>query len=72
MPADSLMFPPGKCAFHYLRDVTVSAEAHGLLGEPGILLRGYACHSDAFPFFRTEFPGGTACCKLLYRNELRR
>lgn len=50
------MLPLGKQAFAYQRDVTVSAEAHNLLWEPGILLRGCECHSDAFPFFRSEFP----------------
>lgn len=51
------MLPLGKQAFAYQRDDKVSAEPHNLLWEPGILLRGCECHSDAFPFFRSEFPG---------------
>jgi hypothetical protein len=66
------MFPLGKQAFAYQQDVTVSGEAHDLLWEPGILLRGCERHLDAFPFFRREFPGDHARCKVLYCNELRR
>jgi hypothetical protein len=66
------MLPLGKQAFPCQQDVTVSAEAHNLLWEPGILLRGCEYHSHEFPFFRSEFPGDHACCKLIHCNGLRR
>ncbi len=59
------MFPLVKQAFAYQRDVTVSAEAHNLLREPGILLRGCECDSDAFPFFRSEFPDASRVVSYL-------
>ena len=49
--------PPGKCAFHYLRDVTVSAEAHGLLGEPGILVARLRVSFGRFPVLQNRVSG---------------